>query len=193
MKSIRNLVVIGAAGLATMSANLQAQPVPTAGEISAVRLCFYECKDGARSDWWQEVTTLMVMNPDAETIVHFAILDGNENFIARTAVNLSEDDLDELNVCRTLEAAGIVPPSAGMVEVFSSVGGLDGYYVTVKNLIGKFFKTVDEPFDGRVVGVGKTECRVVPPTVTTGEEISAKLQAANPPTIAPILIEDTAE
>jgi hypothetical protein len=39
--------------------------------------------------------------------------------------------------------------------------------VFIKNLTGKFFKNVDEPFDGRVTSVAKTECRTVPDTLDT--------------------------
>ncbi len=105
---------------------------------------------------------------------------------------MSPEDLDEISICQNLCAGGIVPPSAGLIEVvIDDPTGVGGTYGWVKNFVGKFFKTVDEPFSGRVEGIGKTECRVVPPSVTTAAEIQAKIAAQNPPVIPPVLIEGT--
>ncbi len=57
---------------------------------------------------------------------------------------------------------------------------------------GKFFVNVDEPFDGRVTGIAKTECRGVPLSVTAPAEIQALFLAENPPFVSEILIEGTA-
>lgn len=164
------------------------------GERSEVLSCFYECKDGPRPDYWVEVTSLMLVNPaNRDMLATVVLLDGNENMIAYVEDDLSAEDLDEINICRTLEAANIVPPSAGMIEIaLADPDDVGGTYGWVKNVVGKFFKTVDEPFDGRVTGIGKTECRVVPPSVTTPDEILDKIIVQNPPEIQPILIEGTA-
>ena len=48
--------------------------------------------------------------------------------------------------------------------------------------------------EGGIDGIGKTQCRVVPPTVTTPDEISRKLGQVPPERrIKPILIEKTGE
>lgn len=165
------------------------------GERNTVLTCFYECKDGPLPTYWVKVTSLMLLNPaNRGMTANIVMLDGNENMLAQATTQLSPEDIDEVNICRTLEAAGIVPPSAGMLEILiddptgSQVGGTYGW---VKNVVGKFFKTVNEPFQGRVTGTGKTECRVVPPSVTTVAEIEAKLAVQNPPVLSPILIEGT--
>jgi hypothetical protein len=63
----------------------------------------------------------------------------------------------------------------------------------MKNLLGKFFVTVDEPFNGRVIGLAKAECRLAPPSVTDIPTILVKVITQQPPVVQPILIEDTAD
>lgn len=163
------------------------------GEVSPVFSCFYECK--RRANTWLELTTLMLVNQSAKQPLTAEILfvDGHQNPIARTSTNLSPEDLDEMNVCETLDKGGIAVPPAGVIEVVLSAGTtgvpVGGAYGWVKNLTGTFTRSVPEPFEGRVTGIAKTECRLVGPNVVTPSEIRAK----SAPTIQPILIEGTAE
>ena len=177
-------------------------PSVSLGEASDVFFCFYECKPGPTVrdvDTWQEVTTLMLVNANAEfnTFADMVFLDGNQTIIAAADTALSPADLDEINVCRTLQNIGVPVPSAGLVEVVFSGGGFlsgggTGGYGWVKNLLGKFFVNVDEPFDGRVTGIAKTQCRAIPPSVATPAQISAKFVASGVPIRGKILIEGTA-
>ncbi len=141
---------------------------------------------------------LVNANADISIFADMLFLDGNELIIGAADTLLSPKDLDEVNVCRTLQnAVGLPVPQAGLIEVVLSIGapfdgGGTGGYAWVKNLLGKFFVNVDEPFDGRVTGIAKTECRGVPLSVTAPAEIQAKFIAADPPFISEILIEGTA-
>ncbi len=179
---------------------------PSRGEASAVIGCFYECKEGSNSRTWQEVTTLMIANfARGGNSAKLAYLNGNERIIATSAVLMSFEDLDEVNVCRSLQAAGITPPSAGLVEILARdpilpPNGIpvpkEGVYAWVKNVTGEFSKEVDEPFEGRVTSVGKTECRIIPPRVLSFEELRRKIERAednNAPQIRSILIEETGQ
>jgi hypothetical protein len=131
-------------------------------------------------------------------------IDANEHCIAETLLDLSPLDLDALNVCHTLEAAGTAVPEAGLVELviedptsgagvapFEYAGFAEGVYAWGKNVLGKFRVDNPEPFEGRVTGIGKYECRIVPQdTGIVGALVGACL--APPPTpIAPILVEQT--
>jgi hypothetical protein len=192
MKATRMLLPALMAGATFFATDTFAQE-ESLGETNQILACFYECKDGPRPDDWVEVTSLLLINaanrPMTATV---ALLDGNENMIAWFDDDLSPGDLDEVNICRTLQASGIAPPPAGMIEVvIEDPNGIGGTYGWVKNVVGKFFKVVNEPLDGRVTGVGKTECRVVPGSVITGAEVRADIQAQSPPQIPPILIEQT--
>lgn len=166
------------------------------GEASPVFSCFYECKEEDQKKW-QEVTSLMLINQSADLnlLVEVLFVDGNENPIAKTATLLSPEDLDEINVCETLNQTGIAVPSAGVIEVVLSQAGttlpVGGAYGWVKNLLGKFKKGVAELFEGKVSGIAKTECRLVGPNVVTHGRIRAKAQQA--PMVDPILIEGTGE
>ena len=164
------------------------------GEQSSVFTCFYECKPGPTvrgTPTWQEITTLMLVNQahsdipppvplfvENTRVVRLAILDGNENLLARTQVDLSKGDLDEINICRTLQASNITPPQAGVIFGAVSIGtvaGPDprgGVSAWVKNLLGKFFVTVDEPFAGRVSGLAKARCERVPPSIANFVDVS---------------------
>lgn len=189
-KKILSSVIIGLSFLGGQAVAQQA-PLPqgSGGEVSPIQVCFYECKPvSGRTDAWQEVTTLMLTNQSPNLLVaQLTIMDGKQNPIARTNTLLSSLDLDEINICRTLRAAGIPAVlSAGLVEIeFISQGAYAplGGYAWIKNLVGKFFVTVDEPFQGMVTGIAKTECRVVPPEVSAGHPSA--------PEISPVLIENT--
>ena len=187
-----------------------AQAPPSGGEQSQVFACFYECKPGPTvqgTATWQEITTLMVLNmnsgvpdPAADSrLLNVIFLDGNENILGSSrgpgiGLDMSPEDLDEINVCRTLQVNGLPVPQAGIVEFYVAGGDPGGVYAWVKNLLGKFFVTVDEPFSGRVTGIAKTECRQVPLEVSTPMEIATKAIASGAPQdVQLILVEDTAD
>jgi len=202
MKTIPALFAIAAAGLTAVGLPGGAIAAESDGESSSVLACFYECKPGLQTTWWSEVTTLMLVNANsnlaAGITANLAILNGNEAIIAHGSTLLSPDDLDEVNICRTLQANGIAPPSAGVVEIALTDGASPtaaavGAYAWVKNVVGKFFKTVDEPFAGVVNGVGKTGCRVVPPSIATASQVLDKIDQSPLAAINPILIEGTAD
>lgn len=178
------------------------------GEVSPVFSCFYECKQQrvSRNPNWLELTTLMLVNQSRyDLTARILFFNGNEKLIGTTTTRLSPQDLDEINVCETLNKpqAGQVAavPSAGVIEVvlgFLTPTGTffphGGAYGWVKNINGKFKKSVAEPFDGTVTGIAKTECRLVGPNVITPQELLKKLNPPPPtviPILEPILIEGT--
>ena len=113
-----------------------------------------------------------------------------------SSIELSSVDLDELNVCHTLEFGGLVPPPAGLVEILVSdpmIPGVpaDGVYAWGKNVLGKFRADNPEPFEGRVTGIGKYECRVVPVEVRAEEAVANACQINPPLEVPAILVEDT--
>ncbi len=205
----RLLMSVGLVTAAAFSNPAIAQAPPSGGELSQVFACFYECKPGPivrGIPTWQEITTLMLMNmnsgvpdPAADTrTVNAIFLDGNQNILGSSrgafGLDLSPEDLDEIHVCRTLQANGLPVPQAGIVEFYVAGGDPGGVYAWVKNLIGKFFVTVDEPFAGRVTGIAKTECRQVPIEVSTPMEIATKaIASGQPQDVQLILVEDTAD
>ena len=177
-------------------ANAQFFP-PSGGETAAFLKCFFECKPGPDVQGvatYQEITTLMLTNqsPDAR-IADLFYFDGQETCIAHSPVVLSSIDLDELSVCHTLDAGGVPPPPAGLVEIVvidPLTGALaDGVYAWGKNVLGKFRVDDPEPFNGRVTGIGKYECRVVPAEVGVGLAVAAKCVA--PVDVTAILVEET--
>ena len=169
----------------------------SSGEVSPVFSCFYECKLDKKGGNWLEMTSLMLVNQSARLGLRADILfvNGNQQPIARTATDLSPLDLDEVNVCVTLDKAGLGVPPAGLIEVVLSVPGQNvpagGAYGWVKNVIGKIPRDEPEPFHGKVSGVGKTSCRVVGPNVVRPEDILQR--SVGVPVVNPVLIEGTAE
>lgn len=169
----------------------------SSGEMSEVMSCFYECKPGPTVGGiptWREVTSLMLVNqsPTQPALALIGILDGNERILAGAQVDLSPLDLDEINICRTLFAAGLPVPQAGLVEIAVPVNP-PTVYGWIKNLLGKFNVNVNEPFAGRVDGVGKTQCRGVPPEVARAQQVLGIFDQSGAPVILPVLIEDTAD
>ncbi|MBI4640639.1 MAG: hypothetical protein HY731_08095 [Candidatus Tectomicrobia bacterium] len=182
--------------------------VESRGEVSPVFSCFYECKQErtGRNPRWLELTTLMLVNQSRDRLAaQIVFFNGREAPIAKTSTILSPQDLDEINVCETLNRGGVQVPSAGVIEVVLGVpvptpvgtapaflpkGGAYGW---IKNISGKFSKSVDEPFQGTVTGIAKTECRVVGPNVITAKEILTIFNRTDIKPINPRLIEDTAD
>jgi hypothetical protein len=164
--------------------------------LGFVLSCFYDCKEGPDSRRWREITTLMVANPTGRTIeVGLAFLDGNERFVAQSSLDLSSEDLDEVNVCRSLEAAGVDVPSAGLVEllVMDRAAVVGTVHAWIKNLLGRFSKGTDEPFRGVVHGIAKTQCEAVPPGATSVDQLLARIAREQPPVIQPVLIDGTGD
>ncbi len=159
------------------------------GERSSVLSSPFECKDAYRSTTrWRLVTTLGLGNesPDRSMYAQLVFLNDNEDIIATGLTYLSEQDLDEVNVCATLEQAGIVVPQAGVVEVLVSdfENALDDYgvYSYIKNVLGVFHRSLSEPFEGRTVrDIAKSDCRVAPPPVTTRAGVLSLVNSADPP------------
>jgi hypothetical protein len=192
-----------AAAMASVALQALAQPVfpPSGGESARVFSCFYECKPGPvvrGVPSWQEITTIMLANqsPDIGQNVNLIFVDGNENILGRARNRLSPLDLDEVHVCRTLEAAGLPVPEAGLVEMYVAPSATadfpSGVYGWVKNLLGKFLVTQDEPFAGRVSGIAKTECRLVPFEVATPRGVADAFARSGAPDNLPlVLVEDT--
>lgn len=77
-------------------------------------------------------------NPEEPLIALVGVFDGNQNIVAQFRTHLSPLDLDEINICRTIELDGVVPPQAGVLEIVSlkedGVTGEGGIYAWVKNL-----------------------------------------------------------
>ena len=90
-----------------------------------------------------EDTLLMLVNenPEANLIATVGVLDGHQTPVALFLTHLSPLDLDEINICRTLELNGIVPPEAGVLEIVSfeadGVTPEGGVYAWVKDLVVK--------------------------------------------------------
>lgn len=207
----------GAAALAASGqAGAQAQPGQfSTGEFSQVFSCFYECKPGptvAGVPTWQEITTLVVVNQntddtgaggdDGRRVVNIKYLDANQNVLGSSrgagaplvndfGLDLSAADLDEINICRTLEADPRIAavPEIGLVELYVAAATPGaGVYAWIKNLLGKFFVTENEPFAGSVKAVAKTECRLVPPEVATAGQVAGQAIGSGAPQDVPIIL-----
>jgi len=194
----RFAILLAALMGAATQATAQFAP-PSGGEQGSFLKCFYECKPGPNVqgvETYQEITTIMLTNqsPDPRVADVF-YFDGRQQCIAHSSIELSPVDLDELSVCHTLKAAGLVPPLAGLLEIIVTdplLGGPgDGVYAWGKNVLGKFRTDNPEPFEGRVTGIGKYECRVVPIEVRAEEAVTNACQANPPLDVVPILVEDT--
>lgn len=176
-----------------------AQLASTGADASPILSCFYECKPGPDiqgQSTYRQVTTLPVVNNGrANEIADVNFLDGNQNVIATTQLDLPARDVDELAVCNTIEAiTGAAPPRAGVIHIGSLEATLgqrvSGVFSWIKNVNGKFFADRPEPFDGRVTGVAKSQCTyVATPEVNTPALMVADGQSA--PSGPPILVEDT--
>lgn len=169
-------------------------PKPDSGEASSVFSCFYECKRGPflLREFWMELTTLILANQRSkgDLTAEILFLNANQRPIARTSTVLTPEDLDEINVCETLDKGGITVPPAGLIEVVvrNAAGQPDiGAYGWIKNLTGRFKISEAEPDFTKVTGIAKTECRLVGPNVVSSGDITAKVA----PTIRPVLIERT--
>lgn len=182
-----------------MNTSVSAQP--------SVMQCFYECKLDFTGGRFAEVTTLMITNenqpplPGDHSNLHDAtavFLDGRERVIAQSRTLLSGRDLDELNVCATMQRAGIFPPSTGLIQIaIRDITNPDlptdghGVATWMKNVVGLFSISNPEPFRQRVTGVGKTQCRNLDETIITASKLLADPEVETAPQLTPVLIEDT--
>ncbi|MDQ2697029.1 MAG: hypothetical protein M3Z21_16955 [Pseudomonadota bacterium] len=219
MKPRHLLSALGGAAALAASGQAGAQTEPgqfSTGEFTQVFSCFYECKPGptvAGVPTWQEITTLVVVNQNADEtvtggtdngrrVINIKYLGANQNVLGASrgagvpdvndfGLDLSSGDLDEINICRTLEAdprIGAVP-EIGLVELYVAAATPGaGVYAWIKNLLGKFFVTENEPFAGSVKAVAKTECRLVPPEVATAGQVAAQFFASGAPGDVPIIL-----
>ena len=188
-------------------------PANTTG--ASVLTCFYECKDTAQQGdtLLQETTTLMIVNQNPEDsatpvphLAHVVFFDGNENALGRSEVFLSGADLDEVNVCSTLDnTAPYTGPAAGLVKIAvqdlraqsdlpvpdpARIG--EGVVAWVKNVLGRQNVTSPEPFQSPnvVAGVGKTRCKAASPDVADAGFVLDALGSFGP-VLNETLIEDT--
>lgn len=183
-----------AIGSVVVASSVQAQAVSVTseGEASSALTCFYECKPFSNNKFWHQATSLKLTNQGYMPVwANLTVMNGNAEFLATTQVNLSALDMDEINICRTLMAAGKPVPAAGLTEVFATTdqGGTHsaaGVYAQAKNVIGKFSITSNEFPQNLITGTSISECRNLPSTVRSAVPTQT-------PLIDPILIESTAE
>jgi hypothetical protein len=197
MRSI--LVALLLVCAAATQANAQFAPA-SGGETSAFVKCFYECKEGPLVQGmptFQEITTHMIANESpADRFADIYYFNGREECVAHSDLELSSVDLDELNVCHSLLLGGVPPPPAGLIEIIVRTGPgpadplADGVYAWGKNVLGKFRYDNPEPFEGRVTGIGKYECRLVPYDVGMEQAVTNKCPVP-PYEVLPILVEET--
>ncbi len=125
----------------------------TSGEVSPVQSCFYECKQAQRATISQptvvldgtilEDTLLMLVNESpTENLLSFVmLLDGHQAPQLVFMTRLSPLDLDEINICRTFERRGLVPPQAGVIEILTVDAVTNqpegGVYAWIKDLAAK--------------------------------------------------------
>lgn len=152
--------------------------------------CFYECKDKEhRRGAWGEVTTLTLVNQSNSAVVaNILFFDGNQNCIATAQNYLHWVDLDEINVCETLNKGGIEPPRAGVIQVrLGESGGWDPTLVSgwVNYFIGTFKKGKPEPFAGTIGSTAKINCEFKNSVWSPGYPPCPSIY------LSPILIEDT--
>lgn len=164
--------------------------------------CIYECEPGLLSTYWGEVSVLVLENQHAvrDIAARVIVLDAQQHMIAQFPVPLTSKDLDMINICRTLEAANITVPRAGVIDVILRQPPGDpsspdevGAHGLIKSFDGRFFKTQDDPFKGRIEAEGKTLCRLTAPEIAGTDDIQAKLDLQVPPEIAPIYVSDSGE
>jgi hypothetical protein len=121
----------------------------SSGEVSPLQSCFYECKQaylptrlGIRGFVFEDTLLMLVNESPFEFLdAQVLLMDGNETPRAAFRTQLSPEDLDEVNICRTFERAGIVPPPAGVIEILTTatITSLPegGAYAWIKEVLGR--------------------------------------------------------
>ena len=194
-------------GVAGMAAGLCSTAL-----AQSVLTCFYECKPLPTGSGFQEVTTLMVTNSASpiagavtDRFANVIFVDGNEKVLAKTRLRLSPRDVDELNVCATLEIGIGFAPSAGLIQIATSLDPVgnspdntEAVDTWMKNLLGRFRPaspddpSTFEPFQsGRVTGIAKTQCERQFDNLVNSEILVNDPEAAEAPSVEAILIERT--
>jgi hypothetical protein len=147
---------------------------------------YFDCIDGpvtAAGPTWLEVTNLLVTNSSSFSGAGKGVFfDGQGNILAHADLDLAPRDVDEINICRTLKAAGVPIPPKGQLIVFVNVDvGVDviDFNCWMVDYFGKYFQNVDEPSGGRVIGIGKTVC--LPTTIDINVLLNQVVQQNVPP------------
>jgi len=165
--------------------------IESAGEAGPLLACFYDCSEvpGAGVAW-REASSLKIANTSSDDrLAQLTFLDGNQNIVAFSRIALASDDIDEINVCSTLARTSSGAPKTGLAYVEGDLG----VYAWTKTYRGHHLKSEPELGRGRLLGVGETECRIVPPSVRSGADLRAKIATERPPEIPSVMINDTSD
>ncbi len=170
------------------------KPTPSSGEQSSLKTGFYSCKPGKRANTWKEVTTLTVLNLTSRIVGNadnnrnkaiLILLDAQGNFLSGSFLTLSKRDMDEINICKTLQDARITVPKTGMLYLTDLFGQVHAWR---KNYSGRFFFNKNDPAAGRVVSVNESELRVVSPAVESALPVITDFFEESDNFIDPVLI-----
>ncbi|MBI4330334.1 MAG: hypothetical protein HY673_03525 [Chloroflexi bacterium] len=200
----------------------QVPTVPTLAEASPVQSGFYECKVEGRERKASEDTLLMLVNQSSTEFLcaTVVLMDGHQKPVACGGVALSPEDLDEINLCQMLPPPTPTSPlpQAGVVEVVTTLKGdpalgltcppdpakltqdsfEGGVYGWIKDVVFRGKKrTLADPFTAsNIIGIGKTEMRLVPPEISDPSIVFNKCwELSVPPSLLPsrVYAEDTFE
>jgi hypothetical protein len=154
---------------------------------------FFDCIDGPNTSagpTWVETANLLLTNSSGtDSLATGVFLDGNGNYIAQMPLDMAARDVDEINLCRTLDEAGVDVPLKGHMIVYRNVGSPTfDFNCWLVDYVGKFYHTVNEPSKGRVVGVGKTQCME---TNIDRDLIVAELNQLGVPVVSPIILNNS--
>ena len=134
-------------------------------------MCDYICKVRGRRGHFSTNTILSLVNPSTNHVTgQLVFTDGNENVIGTADIDLSRNDIDNIDLCRTL-ASAVTPPQAGLVTVVLDADG-DSAYSSVRYVSRR--------------SVAVKECRVVPPSVVTAVDVPT-----GGASVSPFYVEDT--
>ncbi len=151
--------------------------------------CFYECR--GNPFYWSQVSTLTLVNQsNSAAWANVLLFDSNQNCIATVNNYLHWVDLDEINLCETLNKGKIEPPHNGVIQVrLGEFGGWDPTLVSgwVNNFVGIFPKGIPDPFAGVIQSTSKISCKFKNSVWNPG------YPPCPPIYLNPILIEGTAD
>ena len=125
--------------------------------LSNARTIFFDCVVGPVTSvgpTWSEVTSLIVTNSGAvPRLLELFFINGRGQLLGRGSTLMPGRDIAQINVCRSLAVAGLPAVPKGQIIILSPF-----FNCWIIDYLGKFFQSVNEPTDGRVVGVAKTAC-----------------------------------